>query len=297
MESIKNHGQKYQKPSTSAVIGGVILGSMVKNAAVTPHKIIAPKIADKMVTLSKSLSSDEFSKVEQAITKTVKDSGLEAKGVSIIKATAENAEEIQNALTKELDKGLIKHLPEKIKNIAGSVISTPIEMGKNACYADKCKKIIMPEKELGLAIFHEAGHAMNANLSKFGRVLQKCRPMIALSVPIAMIALLKTKKAPGEEPKNGLDKATTFVKNNAGKLTFAAFVPMLLEEGLATIKGNNYAKKLLSPDLAKKVAKTNALGFSTYLLMATLSGVGIYLGTKVKDSVASRKLVSEAKQQ
>ena len=25
----------------------------------------------------------------------------------------------------------------------------------------------MPEKELGLALFHEAGHAMNANLSKF----------------------------------------------------------------------------------------------------------------------------------
>ena len=47
--------------------------------------------------------------------------------------------------------------------------------------------------------------------------------------------------------------------------------------------------------IARKVAKTNALGFSTYLLSATLSGLGIYLGTKVKDSIVSKKLVTENK--
>ncbi|MBQ2611149.1 hypothetical protein IJF81_02015, partial [bacterium] len=85
---------------------------------------------------------------------------------------------------------------------------------------------------------------MNANLSKFGKILQKCRPMALLAIPVSQIALWKTKKAPGEEPKNGLDKTTTFIKNNAGKLTFLAFLPTLLEEGLASVKGNKLAKKL-----------------------------------------------------
>lgn len=74
-------------------------------------------------------------------------------------------------------------------------------------------------------------------------------------------------------------------------MTFATFIPTLLEEGLASIKGNNFAKKVLSPELAKKVSKTNALGFSTYLGLATLSSLGIYLGTKVKDAIAKPKLV------
>ena len=48
---------------------------------------------------------------------------------------------------------------------------------------------------------------------------------------------------------------------------------------------------MLDPKLAKKVAKTNALGYSTYLALAALSRLGIYLGTKVKDFIAKPKPV------
>ena len=165
--------------------------------------------------------------------------------------------------------------------------------GKNACYASASKKIVMPEKKLGLALFHEAGHAMNDNLSKFGKILQRSRSMSLLFLPITAISLFKTKKAPGEEPKGGLDKATTFVKNNAGKLAFATFLPTLLEEGLATLKGYKFANKFLSPELAKKVFKTNAFGFLTYLAASVSAGLGVYIGTKSKDTVASRKIATE----
>lgn len=241
---------------------------------------------NKTGKLNNLITADEFSQVEKAVSDTIKKSGLEAKGVGIIKATAENADEISRIMSKELDKTFLKHLPKQVKEVVGSIYSSQVTSGENAFYSSASKKIIMPEKKLGLALFHETGHAMNANLSKFGKILQKCRPMAMLMLPIAAIALYKTKKAPGEEPKNNLDKATTFIKNNAGKLTFAAFLPTLLEEGLASLKGNKVAKQLLSPELAKKVAKTNALGFSTYLLTAVLSSLGIYLGTKVKDAIA-----------
>ena len=288
--SVNMQEQNYKKPSVGTIIGGVIAGSTVARLATSPHKLVTPQILKQMREISNSLSEDEFRQVEKAVSDTIKNSGLEAKGVSIIKATSENAKEISKIVGKEIDRGLLKYLPKQVKEIIGDIFSSQMASGKNACYTFVSKKIIMPEKGLGLALFHEAGHAMNANLSKFGKILQQCRPMTLLAAPIALIALWKTQKAPGEEPKNRLDKTTTFIKNNAGKLTFLAFVPLLLEEGLATIKGNNFAKKLLSPELAKKVAKTNALGFSTYLLMATLNGLGIYLGTKVKDSIARNKL-------
>lgn len=112
-------------------------------------------------------------------------------------------------------------------------------------------------------------------------------------MPIAAIALFKTKKAPGEKTENQIGKATNFVKNNAGKLTFLAWLPTVVEEGLATFKGNKAAKQLLDSDLAKKVAKTNALGFSTYLLSAVLSSVGIYAAKKVKDKIAAPKEIKQ----
>ena len=80
-----------------------------------------------------------------------------------------------------------------------------------------------------------------------------------------------------------------FIKENAGKLTFALNIPILLEEGMATMKGNKLAKSVLSPQLAKKVAKTNRLGFATYLCLAVGSGVGVYLATKVRDAIVHGK--------
>ena len=62
-------------------------------------------------------------------------------------------------------------------------------------------------------------------------------------------------------------------------LTFATFLPIIIEEGVATLKGNKYAKRFLSPELAKKISH---------------SSTGAYLGTKVKDSIASRKTSQNA---
>lgn len=286
--------QQYKNPSVGSTIGGVIAGGLVSGAVTTPAHIISPKLLDKMKTVCKGLSADEFQSVEKATVDVMRQSGLTKKGVEIIKATAENTKQVSDVISKEIDKGLCKFLPKPVKEFFKNMYASMFVTGQNACYAPASKKIVVP-KALNLSFFREAGHAINANLSKFGKVLQKCRPLSMLAAPIAMIALWKTKKAPGEKPTGVVDKTTTFVKNNAGKLTFAAFVPMLIEEGFATLRGNKYAKQLLKPSLAKKVAKTNAFGFATYALLATLTSVGIYLGTKVKDSIAHKTPVTENK--
>ena len=296
IDNVSMQGQIIEKPGTGAIIGGIAAGAAVHGLTKAPINSVSLNIVDKIGKINNSLTKDEYCHVEKAITETLKTSGLETKGVNIIKATPNNSKEISEIMYREIDKGFLKHLPKESKEIIGKMFSSQVEAGKNAFYAFSSKKIVVPEKGLGLALFHEAGHAMNDNIGKFGKILKRCRPMTLLAIPIAIIALFKTKKAPGEKPKNGLDKTNTFIKNNAGKLTFAAFVPLLLEEGLASLRGNRYAKKFLNPELAQKVIRTNRLGFLSYLSMATLSSLGIFFGTKIKDSIASKKVIPVTEQ-
>lgn len=289
---VEINNQYYESPGVGMVIGGVTAGSVVKGSLTLPHNLGAIQLVKKMNKLNSSISADEFVKVDKAVGEVVSKTGLDKKGVGIVKATLENIDEVTKIMTKELDNSLSKYLPKPIKEMIGKVYSSQAKEGKNAFYAVQSKKIVLPEK-LSLSAFHEIGHAMNANLSKFGKILQKCRPITILALPISLIALFKTKKASGEESKNGLDKTTTFIKDNAGKLTFATFLPTILEEGLASFRGNKLAKELLSPDVARKVAKSNAYGFISYLSMATLSGLGIFLGTKVKDAIAKKKPIQQ----
>lgn len=232
------------------------------------------------------LNEDEFSQFQNAIAKTLEDSGLKAKGVSVIKATEENADEVKQLLQQLFTSNPFGKFckKEQIETLVKRKFKDIFD-GNQSCYIDKFKKIILPEKGLSLLFFHEAGHAMNYNFSKIGKLLKNCRYLEFFIAPIALIALFKDKKDPDEKPKNNFDKATTFIKNNAGKLTFAAFLPKLIDEGLASIKGYNLAKKALSPELVKKVAKTNILAFLTYLSSAVFGSLGIYLSVKVRDKL------------
>lgn len=286
--------QNYKKPSKGAIIGGTIAGFMVNNVSSgLPVMLTTSETANRMKKLSQTLTPDEFRHVEVAVVDAMKKTGLKDKGVEIIETTAENAEKVQNIMAKEANIGFLKFLPKPLKRLVQKQSIDELSRGVNACYVQTANKIVVPkDNNLILSHFHEIGHAMNANLSKVGKVLQKSRSASALSLPILLIALFKTKKAEGEQPKNKLDKATTFIKNNAGKLTFMTFVPVLLEEGLASLKGNKLAKELLNPELAKKVAKSNALGFASYFVIATITSLGIYLGTKVKDKIAHNKVIS-----
>ena len=289
--NISSNEQQYIKPSTNAIVGGVVVGGLTSFAIRVPHAFIAPETMKKMQNICNNLSKDEFKQVDKALDATLNKSGLKQKGVEILKYTKKNAKKITSIINKEIEQE--KFIPKFIRKIRAELFNIQLKMGMNAFYSSISNKVVLPEKKLGLAAFHEMGHAMNANMSKIGKALQKCRKATILTVPIALIALLKTKKAPGEQPKDALDKTTTFVKNNAGKLTFAACLPMLIEEGLASIKGNKFAKQFLKPELAQKVAKTNALAFSTYLLAAVLGSIGIHYGVKAKDSIARNKLASE----
>jgi len=292
--NVSQQETQYKKPGVGAIIGGTIAGGLVQNTVTGMQQGIGLAAMQNMRKIASNLTADEFKQIAQATKDVMNTSGLKEAGVSILKANAKNNMQIKKTILKELNGGLLsKNFPKKLKHLLANQIKAQTDLGVNAFFAPLSKKIVMPDKSLGLAFFHEAGHAINANLSKFGKVLQKCRPLAALAIPIALIGLCKTKKAPNEEPKGIIDKVTTFIKNNAGKLTFASFMPIVLEEGLASIHAQKMAKSLLSPELAKKVAKTNAWGFATYAGLAVLAGLGSWLGVKVKDAIASPKPIEQ----
>lgn len=131
-----------------------------------------------------------------------------------------------------------------------------IKEGYNAAFFAKANKIFMPEKNLQLSVFHEIGHAINYNCSK---LWQKLYGISNLSSPLTYFAfstqLFKNNK--NEEKKSS--KKEAFISTSP-------LLPNLLEEGLASIKGEYEAKKLLNKDLYKKIIKNNGLSFLAYLL-------------------------------
>lgn len=107
---------------------------------------------------------------------------------------------------------------------------------------------------------------------------------------IALVSIFKNKKAEGEKPQGIFDTVTTFIKNNVGKLTFLTMLPIVLEEGLATLKGEKAVKGLISKDLFKKVKISNRLGLATYATVAAVTGFGAYLASKIRDKIAQPNL-------
>lgn len=180
--------------------------------------------------------------------------------------------------------------PEFLKKLMPSP-EEQLRQGKNAFFGLKSGKISLPENKMVAAGFHEIGHAINKNSSKLGKALQLIRPlsMLLAGVPLLIGCFSKSKKAKdGEELSSGR-KFTNFVRNNAGKLTFATMLPILLEESMASIKGLKLAKETLSPELLKKVSSGNKWGFVSYIIAAVVPAISAYAAVKVKDSMIAKK--------
>ena len=69
--------------------------------------------------------------------------------------------------------------------------------------------------------------------------------------------------------------------------------PMLLEEGLASLRGQNLAKNLvkegtLSKELFKKIKLTNLGGFSSYATAILASIITCEVAIKVKDKIQQK---------
>jgi len=145
----------------------------------------------------------------------------------------------------------------------------PVARGQNAFYHDGLKLAVAPAAKPSLML-HELGHAVNAK-NILTRGLQNSRS-IAPYVPTALLLLNRlTPKKEGEKPN--------FVERNAGKLGFLAFLPTIIEEGVASIRGINAARaaqETLGKLNLKPLIRNYALAWSTYLL----AGIGLGIAAR-----------------
>lgn len=195
--------------------------------------------------------------------------------------SAENVEKIAQSMVDKnklkvtvdyIDEKNIKEYPAHLRNEL-----MPVAKGQNAFYADEYKLAVAPKSKPSL-ILHELGHAVNANKGKFLRFLQKSRMWVA-SVPTALVMLNSSIKK-----QNSNNDKKNFIERHAGKIGFAAFLPTIIEEGLASIRGAKAAKNILGNSVNLKPLKRNYFfAWMTYLL----SGIG--LGIAAKQAILSNK--------
>lgn len=279
-------GRTYQKPEFWKTAAGVAAGYTAATAATY---LTSPINKYAMKNMAKTAQKADSVEIKSGLQEALKLSGLDKK-VKIVDMS-----------DKTSGASLLDFLPEKLRNskffrgiFEQFDMTGSIKKGKNAGFSNFANKILINTEKMGAAGFHEIGHAINFNKSKFWKTLQLSRiPLTALSGWCLLFAIWKRKKAEGEEPKGFLDKAATFIKNNAGKLAIAAQVPVIAEELMASKRGNALAKKILSPDSAKKVAMTTRFGAMTYISFAASMAFAAFLGGKVRDAVASPKEVKQ----
>lgn len=153
-----------------------------------------------------------------------------------------------------------------------------VAKGQNAFYTNELKLAVAPKHKPSL-ILHELGHAGNAK-NWFLKLLQKSRKY-AMGAPTA---LLFASKLLGKD-KDGNDN---FIARNAGKLGFMAFLPTIIEEAAASLRGikaiDKVPKHLLKGTLNKSVLKRNY-----FCALATYIIAGLGLG------IASRQTILENK--
>lgn len=231
--------------------------------------------------------NDEFKRAAELA---FNDSGLASKGVKYVNAANLTSEQITNLSktgspkwTEKLPNSIKEKIAFRTKNLILTIMN-----GNNACFKPRTNQILVNTENMSVAAFHEMGHAMN-KFSKFGNILQKCRPMLALSVPILAIAAFKPQKAEGQKSSGVIDSTTTFIKNNAGKLTFAAFLPELIEEGMASFKGAKLAKPHLSSDAFKQLKNAYGKAFLTYLGTAVAMSLTATAASWIHDMIAPNK--------
>ena len=231
---------------------------------------------------------DSLEQTKSNIENILEETGLKEKGVKLFVATEKKQEELSNILSKD-----IKGNSYISKALRESFVQKITE-GLNACFAPATKHIIIPETQSYVSAYHEAGHAYNATFSKIGKILQKARNLTPYGVPLIMPLLLAVglshdvKNTPKNE-KSKFEKVKDFIKNNAGKLTLVSFIPMLAEEGLASINGLKFAKKYMQPDKLKILGRSYAIAWLSYASIAALFTTSTWGGIKIKDKIMNYK--------
>ena len=200
-------------------------------------------------------------------------------------------EESKKPISK-LKKYIEKFFPQKLQEFFDKNFKSELEnytQGANAGALND--KVFCNFDKISASAFHEAGHVKNYK-SKFGSFLQKCRnpyfskALIGLSVLCAIFSVSQKNTEEVTNEKNS--KIHCMLRKSSIGLAIAGTLPTVLEEGLASYKGNKMAKQVLSPENYRNIKKFNAKALTTYGAKAGLVVGSIYVACKLGDFLGNK---------
>lgn len=278
-------GKGKEKTNRTKETIGAYLGAC---AGIAPASLlISPKCIKLMKRYNEQLNENEITDIKEAAKKIIEEKGLVQKGVKLSDFSEISVQSLNN-----------------ISPILSNTI-TSAQNGDNAFFGGLkgplgakgqfANEICCNMKKLPMAVFHEIGHAFNANKSGFWKIMQKMRrPASMLTAALVCYSMFsKSEETNNEnqdknnEPTKG-QKVKKFINDNIGKLTFLSMVPILAEEAMASIRGSSYVKEYLNKDLAKQVSKMQKVTYITYASTAVFYGLSAYLAKKAKNMVKNK---------
>ena len=161
------------------------------------------------------------------------------------------------------NKGFLKNMFPGLAKDLDTVAS-----GGNAFYTHQGNFAVAPKSKPSL-ILHELGHATNFEKSKFFGGLQKLR-VFGMYAPMAVAFLndITGKRKDGKQ---------SFIEKYAGVIGFSAFLPTIIEEAAASVRGIQAAKKTLPKVNLGALKRNYFFAWMTYVL----AGIGVGLASKL----------------
>lgn len=277
----------------AGIAAGTLIGLMVPSTINKSTPYMNRKFVNKLIAANRNCTKEEIDTFERTADEALKLSGTDKHGVTLNKVnqfTPPTKEEIE--FFNKIDK-LPLSPKEKLQQ---KILKSPdyaAKMGMNAFFSPKRKSVTYNKNYMPAAVYHEIGHAKNHFQSKIGKTLQRMSMFMqsygragkTASVISFLTILAPSKTEQSMHPMTEDDKKLAAVRKYGPALAALPYMPTLIEEGMASYKGEKLAKQLLSPELLKRARKSNVYGFMTYLLTPAIWGVGTYLGVKAKDVI------------
>lgn len=267
MSAINNYdGYSYEPKSRESAEAGYILASIASAVVMGALPYASKPFVNQM---KKEHSNNHLYK--DVFYKAIENSGLKEKGLTF--------EHTDFSLLERLALGT---------DAEAKIVDKEIKAGLNACYIPDLKVVKLNAEKATISGFHELGHAMNHLNGKFGKLLQLCRkPGYGLAALMGTAALFSRGK-----PKGAKRDVGDVIQDNCGKIAFAALLPTVAEEALASHKGLKLAKQAgISDALLKNIRKFYGKALLSYVGYAVATGLSVFATSKIMEKFTRPKMV------
>lgn len=189
---------------------------------------------------------------------------------------------------------ILKKITDFSYTLIGKNVKFELKTKANNCvkyggYNPICNNVISGSTS---SLLHEVGHAINKNKNFLTRIPSRLAMMsTVLLTPLAILTAMFHKKDKNQNPENKsfLTKTMDFIKDNTGLTIAGLSLPLLAEEGMASLRAVKFANKstLMTEAVKKAHSKLLLMAFGTYAAGAVVLTAMAKTAVWVKDKITN----------